>query len=60
MFGVALKRFSDLDGQFAGGRQHQNLRCLLFFVELTQHWQRKGGRLASTGLCGAEQVSTRQ
>ncbi len=56
MAGVALERLGHLDGQFAGGSQHQYLRLAVGQIQPLQQRQGEGGGLAGAGLRLADQV----
>jgi hypothetical protein len=55
--GVALEGLGHLDGQLAGGRQHQHLGGAALQVDARQHGQGEGRRLAGAGLGLAHQVA---
>ena len=57
---VGLHRLGNLQGQFAGRRQHQQLRIVGGGIDPGQQRQRKGGGLAGAGLRLTEQVPTGQ
>ncbi len=54
---VALERLAHLEGELAGGREHEGLRGLLGHVEVGEDRQRERGRLAGAGLRDAEDVA---
>ena len=57
MGGITLKRFSDLDREFARRHQHQRLRHSLLQIEARQDRQCKGSGFAGAGLGLAKQVA---
>ena len=58
--GVLLERLGDLQGELAGGREHEGLRRLLREVELGEDRQREGRGLAGAGLREAHHVAGRR
>ncbi len=54
--GVGLESLGHLDGQLAGRRQHQHLRRAHRQINVRQKGQRKGSRLAGSGLGQAQDV----
>ena len=57
---VAVERIGHLNGQLAGGGEHQHLRCALGWIQASQQGQREGGRLAGAGLRLAHEVAAQQ
>ena len=57
---IALEGIGHLDGQFAGGREHQHLRAALLGVEIRQHRQGEGRGLAGAGLGLAHQIAAEE
>ena len=55
--GVALERLADLQGELAGGREHERLRTLLRHVEAREDRQRERRGLAGAGLGEAHDVA---
>ena len=58
--GVGGDRLGDLQGELAGGSQHQDLGGALAEVEALQQGQAEGRRLAGAGLGLAYQVAAEQ
>ena len=57
MMCIFLEGFSHLDGQLARRCEYQHLRLLGVRIQAGQQGQRKGGRLAGTGLGLAQHVT---
>ena len=57
---IALEGFGHLDGQLAGGCQHQHLRLVRGQIDVGQHRQREGAGLAGAGLGLAQHVTAGQ
>ncbi|MPN20599.1 hypothetical protein SDC9_167978 [bioreactor metagenome] len=57
---VRLERLADLQGELAGGGEHQCLRGLLVHVEVFEDRQREGGGLAGAGLRLADDIASGQ
>jgi hypothetical protein len=57
IFGVALQRFGNLDGQFARRGQNQCLRLGQFDVDLFHQGQGEGSGFAGAGLRLTDQVA---
>ena len=55
--GIALKGFTDLNGQFPGRCQHQDLGLACIKVNARQQWQGKSSGLACSGLGLTEQIT---
>ena len=55
--GIALEGLAHLNGQLAGGSQHQHLRVPCFEVDARQQRQGKGGCFAGAGLGLTQQVA---
>ncbi len=60
MRGVTLEGLGNLDGQLAGGREHQGLRAGGVQVEAGQDGQRERGGLSGAGLGQAQHVAALQ
>ena len=58
--GVLLERLADLQGQLAGGGEHERLRVLLGQVETGQDRQRERRGLAGAGLGESDDVAAGQ
>src|SRR5690606_41709736 len=58
--GVPRERLGRLDGELAGGCQHQGLRPGQRQVQARQDRQGEGGGRAGAGLRGAQHVTARQ
>ena len=54
--GVLLERLGDLDREFTGRHEHQDLRFAARDIEHRQERQRECGGLAGAGLCLADEV----
>ncbi len=50
MFGVRVKGFGNLNGQFARRRQHERLNLRTFHIDILQNGQSKSRRFAGSGL----------
>ena len=57
MVGELLECVSNLECQLAGRRQHERLRRAVGFIDACEDRQRKGRRLAGTGLRQAHHVA---
>ena len=60
VFGEISHRFSNLNRQFAGRCQHQDLRCFQGSVKVVQQWQRECCSFTTTGLCHAQHITAVQ
>ncbi len=53
---VRLKSFGNLNSEFSGGGQYQNLGFAQFYVEPAEQRQREGSGLAGAGLRDTQQI----
>ena len=60
MRGILLERLAHLQGQLAGGSEHECLRGLLRQVEPGEDRQRECCRLSGASLCETDDVASRQ
>ena len=60
MRGILQERLGHLQGEFAGGHQHQHLRFMLGQIDARQRRQGEGGGLAGAGLRLAQHVGPGQ
>ena len=60
VFGEIGHRFGNLNRQFAGRCQHQDLRCFQVCLQVVQQRQRERCSFTTTGLCHAQHVAAVQ